>query len=237
MNDIGFLITTCNREESCQRLVDDLQDLGTIYVLNDGGNYSIRGAINYHNPTRLGKYGYWKTVNTLFKIRGDHKYYFMIPDDFYPVPGMVETAITTWESINDKHKICLSLGETRTDSTCWTRFKAVDKGGAWLTQWVDMCFLCENEFFLTVGTIPPLFGKRINVKTKGGSKVGSYISKLLYKLKYNMYQVKDSLFVINFEHDKTQMHDGYVNTLWNNVVPPKVHHLKKIMKSTKEWKR
>jgi hypothetical protein len=205
--DIVFLITTCNRQESCQRLVDALQGLGDVVVVNDGGKYTIDGALNIANNKHLGKTGYWKTVNTLFNARGKHKYYFILPDDFMPVPNMGISAIDTWENINDPRKVCLSLSETRTNVSCWTNFKAVDRGPVWLTQWVDMCFMCEDRFFNALGILPPLFGNGVNKRYKGSSRVGAYISRILHRRKYNLYQVKESLVIITPEHYNSQMHN------------------------------
>ena len=99
--EVAFLITTCNRQQSCQRLVDALQGYGDIYVLNDGCDYDINGAIQSKLSTRLGKKGYWRTINYLYRGRGRHKYYFQLPDDFLPVDDMVEKAIAVWKDIKD----------------------------------------------------------------------------------------------------------------------------------------
>ena len=205
--DIAFLITTCNRKESCQRLVDALAGLGDIYVMKDGNHYDISGATQSHFRHRMGREGYWKVVNWLFAMRTAHKYYIMLPDDFMPAKDMVKEAIRIWEGIDDPNKICLNLLTDRVGQTCWTNFKPIDKGSTYLTQWVDMCFLCEEKFFWALGKLP-----EVSVMFRGthsSSGVGRYISKYLSKLGYNLYQVKESLVIPQAEHGTSQMHDKY----------------------------
>jgi hypothetical protein len=197
--DACFLITTHNRQESCQRLVDALQGQGHIVVLNDGCDYVINGCEQHFLPNHNGKAYYWMTVKTLFAFRGTHKYYFMLPDDWLPVDNMVQRAINVWDNIFARNKICLNLIADRIGCGCWTNFKPIDYGNCWNTQWVDMCFMCEESFFKTIGTIPKLHAHR-------SSGVGAFISRKLHKLKYNMYQVKESLVIPQPEHSVSQMH-------------------------------
>jgi len=199
MMDVVFLITTCNREESCQRLVDALQDQGRIYVLNDGCDYDISGAYQTKLRMRLGKRGYWRTINCLYKGRGNAKYYFQLPDDFLPVPDMVNKAIEIWESIDDNKKVCLNLYADRIGKPCWTGVMPTEFDNYRKTQWVDMCFMCEEKFFTTLGTLPTIdLGWGINSKKSSG--VGAYISKFLNKKGYGLYQVKESLVIPQDEH-------------------------------------
>jgi len=198
--DICFLITTYNRQESCQRLVDSLYGHGIIVVAHDGNKYEIDGALNINPNIHLGKRGYWKLINMLFRNRGHFKYYFMLPDDFLPTENMVDDAIEIWNSIEDPRKICLNLLTDRVGCSCWTNFHPSEQETTYHTQWVDMCFLCEERFFAELGTIP-----RIHSRNTGSSGVGAYISRHLHKKKFNMYQVKESLVTIQPEHYITQM--------------------------------
>lgn len=207
---VTFLIPTYNRQESCQRLVDALQGYGNVVVLNDGCDYKINGCIQYFQSKNLGKPGYWCTVNALFKYRIESEYYFMINDDFLPVENMVERAITTWGSINDPRKICLNLYVDRVGEECWTHFKPVDKGNVWLTQWVDGFFMCEERFFTTLGLLPQMnYDWRKLPRQSSG--VGSYISRRLYRLEYNLYQVKESLVTPQPEHFNSKMLNNVSN--------------------------
>jgi glycosyltransferase involved in cell wall biosynthesis len=203
---VAFLITTYNRQESCQRLVDALQGQGEIVVLNDGCGYRINGCTQVFQPSHYGKQRYWMTVNNLFHHRPKADYYFMLPDDFLPKEDMVIEAINIWQGIQDPQKICLNLATDRMGCACWTKFEPQDMGNVWLTQWVDMCFLCEERFFTTIHHINEI---RMNwnsgrVKSSG---VGSQISRRLYSIGYNLYQVKESLVVMQPEHYMSQMHE------------------------------
>jgi len=203
--DIGFLITTYNRQESCQRLVDSLQGLGDILVLNDGSDYEINGCRQVFQE-HMGRVGYFSTVNNLFSLRGRHRYYIMLPDDFLMDKEQVDRAVELWQAISDKKKICLNLFADRIGLPCWTRFKPVLKGNLWLTQWVDMCFLCEEWFFKVVGNIDHRqFHGNLNKRSSG---VGAYISKRLYANKYNLYQVRESLVTPQESHNVSQMQNN-----------------------------
>jgi len=203
--DITFLITTRNRQKSCQELVDSLRELGNIIVANDGSNYSVKGAVNLNTHIHLGKKNYWKLINMLFRNRTEAKYYFVLPDDFLICDSQIAKAIEIWESIKDDNKICLNLYYDRNGKRCWTNFLPVNKGDIWQTQWVDMCFLCENMFFERLGAIPEL-NKTRNMYFKGSSGVGCYISRFFNRKKMNLYQVKESLVDMQEEHCYSQMH-------------------------------
>jgi hypothetical protein len=197
--DICFLITTYNRQESCQRLVDSLQGLGDIVVVGDHADYEITGC-EFHNLMRHnGRSRYWSTVNILFCYRGKHKYYIMLPDDFIMNEGQLREAINTWVNIQDPRKICLNLFMDRYGLACWTGFKPVDKDNLWQTGWVDMCFLAEEPFF-----------NNIRLESCGifasSSGVGALISKQLFRRKFTFYQVKESLVTEQPEHSNSQMH-------------------------------
>ena len=201
--DVVFLITTHNRQESCQRLVDSLQGQGEIIVLNDGCDYDISGATQTKREIHFGKRGYWRTVNQLFAMKGKHQYYFMLPDDFLPANNMVERAIEIWKQLDKP--ICLNLYADRIGQKCWTNFPPKDMGIAWKTQWVDMCFMSKEGFFARLGKIPPI-NLNWTARPNLSSGVGAYISRELHKHKYNLYMVKESLAIPQPEHQISQMH-------------------------------
>jgi len=200
--NIGFLITTYNRTESCQRLVDSLQGLGEIVVINDGCDYVITGCRQIFSMPHLGKGGYFLVVNKLWAARGEQKYYIMLPDDFMMTQEQVYEAIRIWESIRDPKKICLNLFADRLGVACWTRILPIDKGNVWQTGWVDMCFLCERTFF---DIIPKIELSYPNGYRSSGT--GAFISRKLVRRRLQMYQVKESLVVPQEEHCTSQMHD------------------------------
>ena len=201
--DVVFLITTHNRQESCQRLVDSLQGQGEIIVLNDGCEYNISGATQTKREIHFGKRGYWCTVNQLFAMKGKHQYYFMLPDDFLPANNMVERAIEIWKQLDKP--ICLNLYADRIGQKCWTGVPPKDMGIVWKTQWVDMCFMSKEGFFARLGKIPPI-NLNWTAKPNLSSGVGAYISRELHKHKCNLYMVKESLVIPQPEHHKSQMH-------------------------------
>ena len=204
--DVVFLITTYNRQESCQRLVDSLQGLGDIVVLGDCVDYIITGCTFFNLKQHNGKYFYWQTVQTLFSLRGKHKYYVMIPDDWMPFDGFLNRAIATWEGISDKKKVCLNILCPGTEGLRnWTGFPAKDMGNVFKTQWVDMCFICEDLFFRALGGLPS------TIRSFKSSGVGAYISRKLHKHGFNMYMVKEVLFEPTKDHSLTQMHDEQNN--------------------------
>jgi hypothetical protein len=202
--DVTFLITTYHRQESCQRLVDTLRPYGNIVVIKDGFGYNVMNTDVFHKQQHLGKTGYWKTVNKLFSLRVPAKYYIMLPDDFMPCKNMIEQAILTWEQIKDDKKICLNLYADRIGQPCWTNHIPVDMGNVYQTQWVDMCFICEESFFTSLGQIPMML-LNWRHKPNKSSGVGRYISLHLKDLGFNLYQVKQSLAEPTEEHFRSQM--------------------------------
>lgn len=203
---VAFLITTYNRQESCQRLVDSLQCMGDIVVLSDGCSYDITGCRHIKSPVHRGKQGYMDTVVQLWNGRPMADYYFMLPDDFGVEPEIVQKSLRLWHGIKDSRKICLNLYADRIGLKCWTNFLPVDKGNVWQTQWMDMCFMAENEFFRFVLTS---YVKHRPTKMSMGhsSGTGAYISRLLNRSSYHLYQVKESLVYPTEEHSKSQMHN------------------------------
>lgn len=216
---ICFLITTFNRQQSCQELVDALYGLGDIYVLNDGSNYEIKRCNFYSHsvkklikdkwievPFNFGKPGYWQTVNQLWSLPAHaYDYYFMIPDDFMPYEDFLEQTINIWKSIKDPRKICINTYRDLVPrSTCWTNFTPVEYGNYRMTQWIDMCFMAESRFFKEVGKIP-----RINFNWQQeplkSSGVGAWISKRLHRTGWHIYQTTESMFLAKEEHNTSQL--------------------------------
>lgn len=200
---ICFLVTTYERERSCKKLVKELTKYGDVYLVSDGSKYDIdktwesKYGLTFDVLDHRGKKYYNETVNHLFKLpKKNYDYYFMIPDDFYPVDGFVEKAIKIWKSIKHPRKICLTtyISKSRQGKACWTKFEPVNFGKYWLTQWTDMCFMCEKSFFVELGDIPY---SRVNYakKPEASSGVGANISNHFYKRGWNIYQVASSLFV------------------------------------------
>lgn len=217
MEDVQFLITTYNRQESCQRLVDALQGQGSILVLNDGCDYDITGCRQIKQRIHYGRGLYGKTVHNLFRMRSQHRYYIMLPDDCIPSDDIAKKAVRLWEDIKDEKKICLNLYADRIGMECWTNFKPQDAGHVWRTGWVDMCFLCKENFF---GLLPAL--SNIKPVKHRSSGVGMYISRRLHRRGYHFYQTKESLVELCEEHGVSQMKDS------NNITQRIPHNKKPI---------
>jgi len=221
---ICFLITTYGRQESCQRLVDALHGLGDIIVLNDGCDYEIKGCTQIFQQAHNGRVRYWQTINNLFRLRVKSDYYVMLPDDFITNGDNIQKAIEIWEGIDDPRKICLNLYLDRIGKKCWTGFTPQKKNDLWLTQWVDMCFLCESRFFAEVGVMSGGYFRHIGK----GSGVGSYISRRLYAKKFNLYQVTESLATHTEIHYKSMMHDK--ENIPDSYIARKINRSKRIFK-------
>lgn len=186
--------------------MDSLQGQGDIVVLNDGCDYVISGCDQYFLKTHNGKLFYWDTVRTLFSLRGEHKYYFVLPDDFLICDLQIAKAIELWKGIQDPLKVCLNLYADRVGLSCWTIFKPIDMGEYYQTGWMDMCILCEDKFFnlIKIRKVTPIYCKG-EIRSSG---VGSQVSRLLHKRGYHFFQVKESLVDIQPEHYSSQMHSA-----------------------------
>jgi len=198
-------------------LVDSLRGLGNIVVVSDGSDYDITGCKHVKQFPHYGKQRYWRTVNLLFNERILSDYYIMLPDDFLPAKDMVEKSLEIWSEIQDKKKICLNLIADRIGQACWTGLKPVDKGFVYKTGWVDMCFLCTEEFFDFILPIEP---PGINWRTYPtmSSGVGRDISIRLAKNKYGLYQVKESLVTMQEEHCISKMKENDNNRYCINPI-------------------
>lgn len=194
-----YLITTYNRSKTCRELVKSLK--GDIYILDDGSdkpyNWIDKENVFYVKQEHKGKERYYETVNSLWKLPiFRYDYYFMIPDDFLPVPGFAEKAKKVWRSIYDVRKICLMtyVSEGRLNKPCWTKFQPIEYDNYRQTQWVDMCFMCQDRFFVAVGEIPQstLNWEKNPTRSSG---VGSLVSSKLHTHRWSIYQTLTSLFI------------------------------------------
>jgi hypothetical protein len=215
---ICFLVTTYNRPKTCEQLVKKLVKEGDVYLLGDGSYYEWidKYDIDYRYQDHKGKRLYTETVNDLFKMpEGYYSCYFMIPDDFIPVPGFVDKAINTWNRIDDEVKICLTtyVDKGRKGKPCWTGIEPIESRYYRQTQWTDMCFMCTQKFFGVLGDIPPSkinWGKRPEMS----SGVGSLISSHLHREGWHLYQTKKSLFIpqkVKSEMNEWRTEDDPIN--------------------------
>lgn len=221
---IAYLITTYNRSEACQRLVDSIYGNGDIFIINDGSkgyrwvkDYDV---CYYKNKKNLGKQGFHKTVTNLWQMAGfDYEFYFSIQDDFLPVENFQMRAIKTWMQIPDHRKMCLNIlvDKSRLNKTIWTDFPAIEYPNFRRTGWVDMHFMADSSFFEFFGCRIPETREVWEDKTLS-SGVGRYISRKLYKAGYTMYQTKTSLLVPQPEAFQSQMNNWRTDQKINEVI-------------------
>ena len=214
--NIAFLIPTYNRPRSLLEIVQKIHKLGDVYILDDCSDKDLTFLAKYNvkyfsNEVHKGKERFFETVTDLFYLMAntEYDYYFFMPDDLIPVDDFHIKAIYTWNKIDDTRKICLNiyLDQSRYKKACWTDFIPRDKGAAWLTNWVDMCFMCEAKFFKMIGYKIPKPSINWKVTPSMSSGVGRYISKyLVYRKMLRIYQVKSSLLKSSPESFNSQMH-------------------------------
>lgn len=253
MSKTAFLITTYNRSQSCKNLVGQLEALGDIYIVDDGSteDYTWAHRFNYlRKPSNSGKKEYWRTVTSLWEIvkpyRDKYKYFIMVPDDFIPEPNFLKKSINTWESIPDPSKICLNLyvDRGRHNTTNWTKVLPVIYPEARKTQWVDMCFLAEQNFFDTLNWRVAPIEFDWDKDPLASSVVGSKISWYLHKQQHTLWQTHTSMFCPAEEALNSKMnpkrpleeagiYDIVPGTITAQIasIPDRVHMLKQTVES------
>jgi len=190
-------ITSYDRKEMLLELLDQLKGFD-IVVWDDNSEFEIEGDFRFYKFYKnYGKKEAWRKFKRIFNYLlndySEYDYYFIIPDDVILCENFIKKALNLYKSIEDNNKICLSLlSDDRVKSPCWTDFEPIEKGDVILTQWSDLCFLCEKKFFEQVRNIE-VKEDRWDNNPDLGSGVGSVISRLLYSNDYNQYHTKESL--------------------------------------------
>lgn len=223
--DVSIAITSYNRIDMLKLLLDDL--IGElnykilITVFDDGSTekynlekYDIK-YIKY--TTNHGKKKYWKLFDTVLKYQKNinSKYYFFLPDDVRVDKNFISESIRIFKKINNNDKICLNLlmDESRRGKRNWTNFNPIEYDEFYHTQWNDLCFICENEFFRYIPNIPEIDPSRWINNELLSSGVGEQISKRLHKLNKNMYHVKRTLVKHGNHDSKMNYEDRKINKL------------------------
>lgn len=212
--DICVVITTYNREQMLKLLLEDIEKqrgVNKILVLifNDGSKkkYELKkyanidiGYIHYRN--NYGKYRYWELINNTFAYckNTNSKYFIYLPDDIRLKKGFFKKSISLQETIN-KGVLSLLLDKERIKRTNWTNILAIDMGDKYLTQWCDMCFICNKSFFETLEyKIISINMSRWGQNKLLSSGVGQQISMRLFDKLFPMYHVKETL-VTHDDHE------------------------------------
>ncbi len=224
--DFCVFITTYNRPEKLNNLLNQIiQNQKNfkikIFVFDDGSDekYNIPNFVKHVKfYPNMGKKRYWKIIDTTFKYLKNlnSKYFIYLPDDINLSDNFFEKSKSTYESINDSKKICLSLlTDKRVKSTNWTNFKTVDMGDVLKTQWNDLCFISEKTFFseldFKIDEIP--LSRWINNPSLS-SGVGSQISLKLHNKGKSMYHTKLTL-VLHGNHESKM---NYEERKLNNII-------------------
>ena len=193
------IITSYNRKESLINLVDKLEKQNTDIIIYDDCSDFQPFTPNYVKfKFNYGKEYLWLKFKYIFKdIPKNYDYYIFLPDDVDIQPNFIENCVELWGGLEDENKISLSiLTDSRTEKPNWTNFKPIIKNEYIQTQWNDLCFICEKEFFNI--EIQPISIKRWVILQKElnihlGSGLGGQISRYLNDKGKTMYHTKKSL--------------------------------------------
>lgn len=206
--DFCIIISTYNRPEMLKDLLDDIKynSLGKrvlVTIFDDGSNkdyeYLDKYDVKYIKYVKNnGKFNYWKLISDTFKYCANikSKYYIYLPDDIRLKDNFFEESVRIFEKIEDDNKICLNLlmDESRRGNPNWTGFKPVEYDDYYHTQWNDLCFISNIDFFQMLNfEILPINKNRWAKNSELGSGVGQQMSMRLLALNQNMYHVIDSL--------------------------------------------
>lgn len=193
------IITSFNRKESLSNLLTILDKQQTdVLIYDDCSNFQLDRPDFLKLSFNYGKEYMWLKFKKIFKeVPKSYDYYIILPDDIHISDNFVQSAIESWENLNDEKKICLSLlTDGRINNPNWTDFQPLIKGNYVQTQWQDFCFICNQEFFSV--EIQPIslhrweiFAKYLNIEL--GSGLGGQISHYWHNRGRTMYHVKKSL--------------------------------------------
>lgn len=221
--EIVVIIPTYNRSQLLNKVLEDLKreiPFAKVFVFNDGSSktYHIPDWIEYrHIKHRCGKRNFWKLVSYMFQTiqHINFDYVFFLPDDVRLREGFYETCREAYEEIKakDKKLICLSTGyaNNRVHTACWTSYIPRPISGKIpliRTQWNDLCFMCEREFFdLLHWRIARMPKSRWDNNPKKSSGVGRYISLTLHKMGRTMYHIAQSQVLFSNENKSMMQHN------------------------------
>ena len=206
-------ITTYKRPNELKSLIGQLKQYKVdIQVWDDDPQGKKIEGVKYTKfGINHGKKLLWLKFKDIFEQlkKTNYDYYIFLPDDVTLSNNFIERTVDTWNSIQDEKKICMSLlFDKRLNDQNWTGVLPIDKGKVLLTQWNDLCFICEKKFLneIEVKEVDPT---RWNKNPTLGSGLGSQISWYLYNKNFNQYNVKDKLIQhlnvdskMNFEERK-----------------------------------
>lgn len=235
MNKIVILITTYKRPEKLLELLQDIKKESKEYNI-EILIFEDKSSANYHKTEQFlagnfkkyawfysdihyGKKDYWIIINALYnKLKNlQFNYVIQLPDDIRLTENFFTNAITIFNKIYDKSKICLNiLQDNRTTKPMWTPVAQEDYSNIYKTGWVDMCFIAKRKFFKALNYIIYQVPEKWGANPTRSSGVGKQISERLYK-NYHLYWVKKSL-VIHGNHESVMhpLHRKKIPLVANN---------------------
>jgi len=193
------IVTSYNRKESLINLIDKLEKQNTdIIIYDDCSDFQIDKPNYIKFKFNHGKEYLWLKFKHIFEeIPKTYDYYIFLPDDIDINSCFIENSTRLWAELNDKKKVSLSLlTDLRTENPNWTNFKPIKTDEYIQTQWNDLCFVCEKEFF-SIDIQPISLHRWVilqkQLKTNLGSGLGGQISRYWNDKGKTMYHTKKSL--------------------------------------------
>jgi glycosyltransferase involved in cell wall biosynthesis len=224
--DFCVLITTYNRPEMIYKLLDDIDRNKKNYkilvaVFDDGSteklDLSKRDVIKIGMYPNMGKKKYYVTYNATFSFVKNikSKYFIYLPDDVSLVDDFFDESKRLYESITSPKKICLSiLTDDRVNKSHWGYKNPKDLGEVLQTQWNDLCFICEKNFFeLLDYRVNKISEKRWVNNSNISSGVGHQITQRLNGSDKFLYHVKNSLVYHGIHESKMNKGEREKNNL------------------------
>jgi hypothetical protein len=192
------IITSFNRKESLTNLLTKLDKQETdIIIYDDCSDFKLDRSDFIQLPFNYGKEYAWLKFKLIFAdLKKNYDYYIFIPDDVDVSDNFINDCVYLWERLQDKDKICLSLlTDGRVNKPNWTNFKPIIQDEYIKTQWNDLCFISNKEFFNI--DIQPISLKRWVLLAKSlnmelGSGLGGQISRYWHDKGKTMYHTKES---------------------------------------------
>jgi len=213
------IITSYQRKESLLELLSQLDKQETdVLIYDDYSDFQLDRADYIKLPFNYGKEYLWLKFKKIFaEVPKEYDFYIFLPDDVSISSDFIENSVDLWCKLSDKNKICLSLlSDIRITKPNWTNFKPIIKNNYVQTQWNDLCFICEKEFFTI--DIQPISLYRWEVLQKQlrinlGSGLGGYISRYWNDLNRSMYHTKESVVIHKKGESKMNPEERLINPL------------------------
>lgn len=208
---IHITINTFERQEQLNDLLRSIyiaklpESSIDITIWNDGSKedydfdkkYLDKFFIEKFYVEHHGKEKYWNLINRNFQnlYNSNYDFYYHLDDDDTVGLSFFSKSIDTWERIEDRNKISLSLDLLKFDTK---RFETIVKYGTFevfRTKLMSSNFMCEKKFFETLDwSIEPINIWDNDILATDG--VSQKISERLLRKNWTMYNANSSLIYI-----------------------------------------